>query len=212
MKHESERSPSQEAAARRRAAAERKRRSREGMRASGVPRQDQVDAALADAFAWAIRRQLRRRTRVTDLVAGGMHVDVTTVVSRAVQRLSGHAPGDDDRSSLTRAKVIGARVVERLVADRVWWSGAWAVPYSTTPLRGVALADDDDGNPTDDHGPLMGEDDDFEDFEGDAFMDDWDAVMSHPALSGPIETDGSEIDPEVAWAAYEAGCDAFEGE
>jgi len=182
------------------------------MRASGVPRQDQVDAALADAFAWAIRRQLRRRTKVSDLVAGGLLVDVTQVVSRAVQRLSGHAPGDNDRSSLTRAKVIGSRVVERLTADRVWWSGQWAVPYSTTASSGGALAHDDDGGPMETDGPLMGDMDDFEDFDGDALMDDWDAIVSHPALSDPMDGDGAEIDPDAAWAAYEAGCDASDGE
>ncbi len=137
------------AAQRRADARARKARSRENMRLQGVPSQPQIDAALADAFAWAIRRQLTRKTSARDLVHGGLRVDVTTVVSKAIQRLSGYHPGETDRGGLVRAKVIGARVVDRLAAGRIWWIGRWRVPRSAADL----LPPDDDAVVA--HGAIM---------------------------------------------------------
>ncbi len=135
----SEHSGLRSVAARRRDWRERQQRSRENGGSSAYLAKTR-STPHCDSFSWAIRRQLRQRTRVRDLVHGGLQVDVETVVARAIVALSGYTgPKSGDPKLAAAAKVIGARVVQRIVADRVWWTGSGACPGAmTSPMRTMA--------------------------------------------------------------------------
>lgn len=119
-------------AERRRADAERQRRSRSARKNLGVPRQDQVDAALVEALAHTLRSTRDRDIGLMDF-RQDMRIDIGIILSRAIQILSREDPRRSDRTSdPALRRTVAAKAIERLTSHRAWWSGSWRVPHSAS--------------------------------------------------------------------------------
>jgi hypothetical protein len=132
-------------AERRRADAERQRRSRASRKATGTPRQDQIDAALVEALAHTLRCTMARDIGLMDFKED-LRVDVGVVLSRAIQILSREDPRRDDRTSdPALRRVVATKAIERLTIHRPWWSGSWRVPKSVSGRHSPPASDDASG-------------------------------------------------------------------
>ena len=128
-------------AERRRADAERQRRSRCARKQMGVPRQDQVDAALVEALAHTLRSTMSRDVGLMDFKED-LRVDVGIILSRAIQILSREDPRRSDRTSdKALRRTVAAKAIERLTSHRPWWSGSWKVPHSVSGRHSPRASD-----------------------------------------------------------------------